>query len=61
MHTPADQYRRKHGLLGGKVLSPMSLKAMTTLGQGDYELGLEVNNADGVKVIEHNRVQPCNK
>ena len=30
------------------------MKAMTTPGKGNYGLGVEVNNVDGLKVIEHN-------
>ena len=51
--TTGDLLKWEHGLFGGKVLSPDSLKAMTTPGKGDYGLGVMVNNWDGVKVVEH--------
>jgi CubicO group peptidase (beta-lactamase class C family) len=51
--TTGDLLKWEHGLFGGKVLSPDSLKAMTTPGKGDYGLGVMMNNQDGVKVVEH--------
>lgn len=51
--TAGDLLKWEHGLFGGKVLSPDSLKAMTTPGKGDYGLGVMVHNRDGVKVVEH--------
>jgi CubicO group peptidase (beta-lactamase class C family) len=52
--TTGDLLKWENGLFGGKVLSPGSMKAMTTPGKDNYGLGVEVNNVDGVKVIEHN-------
>jgi CubicO group peptidase (beta-lactamase class C family) len=51
--TTGDLLKWEHGLFGGKVLSPDSLKAMTTPGKGDYGLGVMVNNWDGIKVVDH--------
>jgi CubicO group peptidase (beta-lactamase class C family) len=51
--TTGDLLKWEHGLFGGKVLSPDSLKAMTTPGKGDYGLGVMVHNQDGVQVVEH--------
>jgi CubicO group peptidase (beta-lactamase class C family) len=52
--TTGDLLKWEHGLFEGKLLSADSLKAMITPGKGNYGLGVEVNNVDGVKVIEHN-------
>ena len=51
--TTGDLLKWEHGLFGGKVLSPESLKAMTTPGKGDYALGVMVTTQDGMKVVEH--------
>jgi CubicO group peptidase (beta-lactamase class C family) len=51
--TTGDLLKWEHGLFGGKVLSPESLKTMTTPGKGDYALGVMVTTQDGVRVVEH--------
>ncbi len=51
--TTGDLLKWEHGLFGGKVLSADSLKLLTTPGMGDSGLGVEVNNHEGVKVVEH--------
>ncbi len=51
--TTGDLLRWEHGLFGGTVLNAASLKAMTTPGKGDYGLGVEVHNHDGVQTVEH--------
>jgi CubicO group peptidase (beta-lactamase class C family) len=51
--TTHDLLTWEHALFGGKVLSPASLKLMTTPGQGDYGLGIGVRQHDGLTVVEH--------
>ena len=51
--TTGDLLKWEQGLFGGKVLSADSLKAMTTPGQGDYGLGVEIHNLGGNRVITH--------
>lgn len=51
--TTDDLLRWEHGLFDGKILNEAELKAMTTAGQGNYGLGVEVRDVDGLKVIEH--------
>jgi CubicO group peptidase (beta-lactamase class C family) len=51
--TTGDLLKWEHGLVGGRVLSADSLKAMTTPGKGDYGLGVMIHNEDGVTVVEH--------
>src|SRR5437764_860742 len=51
--TTADLWRWEQGLFGGKVLTPASLKKMTTPFKNDYAYGLAVRTAHGYTVIEH--------
>ena len=51
--TTGDLLRWEQGLFGGKVLSPASLKKMTTPFKNDYACGLAVHAANGHSVIEH--------
>lgn len=52
--TTGDLLRWEQGLFGGKLLSPASLKEMTTPFKNNYAFGLEVRTVNGHKVIEHN-------
>ena len=51
--TTGDLLRWERSLFGGKVISPASLKLMTTPGQGNYGLGVSIRKRDGHDVIEH--------
>jgi CubicO group peptidase (beta-lactamase class C family) len=51
--TTHDLLLWEHGLFDGKILSPASLKAMTTPGKGTYGLGVEIANVDGIAVVNH--------
>lgn len=51
--TTGDLLKREHGLFGGKILNADSLKLMTTPGEGDYGLGVFIENHDGVRVVSH--------
>lgn len=51
--TTGDLLKWEQGLFGGKVLSPDSLKAMTTPGKGNYGLGVMVSDKDGLKIVRH--------
>jgi CubicO group peptidase (beta-lactamase class C family) len=51
--TTEDLLRWEQGLFGGQLLSPASLKKMTTPFKNDYAFGLNVHNVDGHEVIEH--------
>jgi CubicO group peptidase (beta-lactamase class C family) len=51
--TTGDLLRWEQGLFGGKLISPASLKLMTTPGKGDYGLGLRISKRDGRIVIDH--------
>lgn len=51
--TTHDLWRWTEALMGGRVLAPASLTAMTTPGLGDYGLGVVVKEVRGRKVIEH--------
>lgn len=51
--TTGDLLRWERGLFGGKILNDAELKAMTAAGKGNYGLGVEVRDVDGLKVIEH--------
>jgi CubicO group peptidase (beta-lactamase class C family) len=51
--TTEDLLRWEEGLFGGKLLSPASLRKMTTPFKSDYACGLHVNRADGHLKIEH--------
>jgi len=52
--SPRDLIRWTEALHGGKVLSPASLKEMTTPFVGYYAYGLQIDNEDGVLDISHN-------
>ena len=52
--TANDLLRWERGLFGGKVLSQLSLKAMTTSCKVSHGLGVGVSMEDGVKVVDHN-------
>ena len=51
--TTGDLLKWEHGLFGGKVLNPDSLKQMTTPGKGDYGFGVFIQTKDGVRVVSH--------
>jgi CubicO group peptidase (beta-lactamase class C family) len=51
--TTDDSLRWEQGLFGGKLLSPASLKQMTTPFKHDYAFGLQVHTVDGHEVIDH--------
>ncbi|MGA8186005.1 MAG: serine hydrolase, partial [Terriglobia bacterium] len=51
--TTGDLLRWEQGLFGGKVLSPESLKQMTTPFKDNYAFGLMVHTENGHKVIDH--------
>lgn len=52
--TTEDLLKWELGLFGGKVLTPASLKKMTTPFKNNYAFGLEVDTAAGHRVIQHN-------
>src|SRR6266403_3006836 len=49
-----DLLRWNEGLFGGKLLTPASLRKMTTPFKGDYACGLYVKRVNGHLMIEHN-------
>jgi CubicO group peptidase (beta-lactamase class C family) len=51
--TTGDLLRWEQGLFGGKVLSPESLKEMTTPFKNDYAFALAVHTVNGHRVIDH--------
>jgi CubicO group peptidase (beta-lactamase class C family) len=51
--TTEDLLKWEQGLFGGKLLSPASLKAMTTPFKNNYAFGLEVDTTAGHRVIQH--------
>jgi CubicO group peptidase (beta-lactamase class C family) len=51
--TTADLLRWEHGLFGGKLLSQATLKQMTTAGQGNYGLGVEISTNANLQVVRH--------
>jgi hypothetical protein len=51
--TTGDLLKWEHALFGGKLLSADALKAMTTPGQGNYGLGVMVEQKDGLKLVSH--------
>jgi len=51
--TTEDLLRWEEGLFRGRVLSPASLRKMTTPFKNDYACGLHVNRINGHPVIEH--------
>jgi CubicO group peptidase (beta-lactamase class C family) len=51
--TTEDLLRWEEGLFGGKVLTPVSLRTMTTPFKGDYACGLYVQHVNGHLMIEH--------
>lgn len=48
-----DLFRWNEGLFGGKLLTPGSLRKMTTPFKGDYACGLYVKRVNGHLMIEH--------
>ena len=52
--TAGDLLKWEQGLFGGKILSPASLKKMTTPYRDDYAMGLFVQDAKHHGVITHN-------
>jgi CubicO group peptidase (beta-lactamase class C family) len=48
-----DLLRWNEGLFGGKLLTPASLRKMTTPFKGDYACGLYVKRVNGQLMIEH--------
>lgn len=52
--TTGDLFCWERGLFGGKLLSPASLKEMTTPFKNDYAFGLGVRTMNGHEVISHN-------
>ena len=51
--TTGDLVRWEQGLYGGKLLSPDSLRKMTTPGLGNFGLGVVVRQDQGERVISH--------
>lgn len=51
--TTHDLLRWEQGLYGGRLLSPESLKAMTTAGKGDYGLGINVAKVGELTSYRH--------
>jgi CubicO group peptidase (beta-lactamase class C family) len=51
--TTPDLLRWEEGLFGGKLLSPASLRKMTTPFKSDYACGLHVNRENGHLMTEH--------
>jgi CubicO group peptidase (beta-lactamase class C family) len=51
--TTGDLLKWERGLFGGKVLSPASLKEMTTPFLQNYAFGLMVSTVNGRKKIDH--------
>jgi CubicO group peptidase (beta-lactamase class C family) len=51
--TTEDLLRWEEGLFGGKLLSPASLRKMTTPFKSDYACGLHVTRANGRLMLEH--------
>jgi CubicO group peptidase (beta-lactamase class C family) len=51
--TTGDLLLWEQGLFGGKLLSPESLKEMTTPFKSDYAFGLAVHTVNGRRVIDH--------
>src|SRR5207249_7429741 len=51
--TAEDLLRWEEGLFGGTVLSPASLRKMTTPFKSDYACGLHVNRVNGHLMSEH--------
>jgi CubicO group peptidase (beta-lactamase class C family) len=52
--TTEDLLRWEQGLFGGKVLSPESLRKMTTPFKNDYAFGVSVRTTAQRTVVEHN-------
>ncbi len=51
--TTEDLLRWEEGLFGGKLLTPASLRKMTTPFKSEYACGLHANRVDGHLMIEH--------
>lgn len=54
LSTTGDLLRWEQALFGGKLLSPSSLRKMTTPFLQDYAFGVAVHTENSHKVIEHN-------
>jgi CubicO group peptidase (beta-lactamase class C family) len=52
--TTEDLLRWEEGLFGGKLLTPASLRKMTTPFRSDYACGLFVKRVNGHLMVEHN-------
>jgi CubicO group peptidase (beta-lactamase class C family) len=52
--TTEDLLRWEQGLMGGKLLSPVSIQKMTTPFKEDYGFGLGITTVKGRKLISHN-------
>ena len=52
--TTHDLLKWEQGLLGGRVLNPQSMTALTTPVRNGYAMGLLVTQADGEKLVWHN-------
>lgn len=48
-----DLLRWEEGLFGGRLLSPASLRKMTTSFKGDYGCGLYIRRVNGRLIVEH--------
>ena len=48
-----DLFRWEEGLFGGKLLSPASLRKMTTPFKSDYGCGLYIHRVNGRLIVEH--------
>ncbi|HEV2988468.1 MAG TPA: serine hydrolase [Candidatus Angelobacter sp.] len=51
--TTEDLLQWEEGLFGGKILSPASLRKMTTPFKSDYACGLHVSRINGRLLVEH--------
>ena len=51
--TTEDLLRWEEGLFGGKILSPASVRKMTTPFKSDYACGLHVSRVSGRLLVEH--------
>lgn len=52
--TTGDLLKWQLGLYGGKLLSPDSLRLMTTARLGDYGMGVFIKDSSGRRLITHN-------
>ena len=51
--TTSDLLKWEHGLFGGKIIRPDSLKLMTTEGKGGYGLGAVIEHRVRVRIVTH--------